>query len=145
MPSSRSGGESVSAKKRRLLDSSALIAYFNHDRGFDHVRNLLNAARQRRENLLLHEINLGETYYIVAKKVSLAAAEKVLKKLETLPVDVMETSRGEVLEAARLKARVPLSYADAFAAVRARREGATLVTSDSEFQHVADQIDIEWF
>lgn len=37
-----------------------------------------------------------------------------------------------VLEAARLKARYPMSYADAFAVATARAERAAIVTGDAE-------------
>ncbi len=50
----------------------------------------------------------------------------------------------DVLAAARLKARFPISYADAFAAATALRAGAQLVTGDDEFHARDDIVDIVW-
>lgn len=46
--------------------------------------------------------------------------------------------------ATHLKARHPISYADAFAAALAQLESATLVTGDREFEAVQGVIRIEW-
>ena len=48
------------------------------------------------------------------------------------------------MEAARLKARFPLAYADAFALATAIRFGARLVTGDPEFEVAEDLVDVEW-
>ena len=44
----------------------------------------------------------------------------------------------------RVKARFPLSYADAFAVATAIRLGVCLVTGDPEFAAVEDTVDIVW-
>jgi ribonuclease VapC len=49
-----------------------------------------------------------------------------------------------VFEAAHLKARYPISYADAFAAALAKRNGAHLMTGDPEFKAVEPEVAIHW-
>jgi predicted nucleic acid-binding protein len=49
-----------------------------------------------------------------------------------------------VIGAARIKAEYPLSFADCFTVTTARREGARLITLDSEFKEVEYLIDLEW-
>jgi ribonuclease VapC len=92
----------------------------------------------------VNEINVGEVFYIVAKHRSLSEAERVLRYLETLPLEIVSNGYAEVIDAARVKARFPLSYADAFTVATAIRFGACVVTGDPEFAAVEDTVDIVW-
>jgi ribonuclease VapC len=99
---------------------------------------------ETRAPLLVNEINVGEVYYIVAKHRSEDAAEQALLHLDRLPLELVSNTFDEVLEAARLKARFPLSYADAFALATAIRFDARLVTGDPEFEAAEDLVDVDW-
>jgi predicted nucleic acid-binding protein len=76
-------------------------------------------------------INLGEVFYILARVGSeaeaAAAVERVRGGVRTEHMDA-----DLVLEAARVKARHALSYADAFAVALAERLRLPLVTGDPE-------------
>ncbi|MBI3122328.1 MAG: type II toxin-antitoxin system VapC family toxin, partial [candidate division NC10 bacterium] len=101
-------------RRRSVLDSFAMLAFLNKERGFEKVRSLLRAAETTSEPLLMNEINIGEVYYVTAKDRSVERAEEFLHRLETLPILPVSNSFADVLEAARIKARFPISYADAF-------------------------------
>ena len=131
-------------KKKRLLDSFALIAFFGKEAGFDTVRALLREAEASGDPLLMNEINVGEMYYLTAKDRSPGKADEGLHILETLPVRIVGNTFSQVLDAARLKARFPISYADAFALASAIREEAVLVTGDPEFRAIGDLVEILW-
>jgi ribonuclease VapC len=135
---------SESVKKPHLLDSFALLAFLNREQGFATVRELLQRARASGEPLLMNEINIGEVYYIIAKGRSFEQAEAFLRRLETLPIQRLANTFPEVLEAAKLKAQFPISYADAFAVATAQRSQAVVVTGDPEFHAVAHLIEILW-
>jgi len=92
----------------------------------------------------MNEINIGEVYYLVAKRRSVSAADRFLQVLETMPIDAIPNALPDVIEAARLKARHAISYADAFAAATAIRHGAILVTGDREFEALEGQLTIRW-
>ena len=47
-------------------------------------------------------------------------------------------------EAAKLKARFPIAYADTFAVATALKEGASIVTGDPDFKHVEPLVKIDW-
>lgn len=96
------------------------------------------------EPLLMNEITIGEVYYITAKTRSLEKAEEFLLRLETLPIQRVSNSFADVLEAARMKAQFPISYADAFAVTAALRSNAVVVTGDPAFQAVAHFVEILW-
>ncbi len=128
------------AKRRSLLDSWALIAYLTGERSGAAVRDLLRAADAAGERLLMNEVNIGEVYYLVAKRRSPAAAETFLHTFETMPIDPF----AEVIAAAKLKAQHAISYADAFAAATAIRHEAILVTGDREFRALEGQVTVRW-
>ena len=92
----------------------------------------------------MNEINLGEVYYSLARSSSTESAEGFLKRLPTLPIRPLSNTYEHVLAAARLKARLPISYADALAVATAQREQATLVTGDPDFQAVQHLVPIRW-
>jgi len=92
----------------------------------------------------MNEINIGEVYYMTAKDRSLEQAEDFLRRLETLPIQAVGNSFATALEAAKLKARFPISYADAFAVATAIRMAAVVVTGDPEFRRVEHLVKIDW-
>lgn len=114
---------------KRVLDSFAILALVNDERGAEEVAELLRSAMESGQALYINEINVGEVYSIVAKHRSPGAAERVLDHLRALPLDFVPNSWSDVLDAARVKAAHPLSYADAFAVSTARRLGVPLTTS----------------
>lgn len=131
-------------KQRSLLDSYAILALLNDEPGAQVVADLLRAGARDDDPLLVNDINVGEVYYIVAKHRSPSDAERVLRHLETLPLQIVSNDYAEVIDAARVKARFPLSYADAFAVATAARLGASVVTGDGEFAAVEEMVDIVW-
>lgn len=135
---------SNAGRTRRLLDSYAILAFLNDEEGAERVAGLLEDAVETGALLLVNEINVGEVYYIVAKHRSEDAAEQVLLHLDRLPLELVSNTFDEVLEAARLKARFPLSFADAFALATAIRFDARLVTGDPEFEAAEDLVNVDW-
>ncbi|MHB1194423.1 MAG: PIN domain-containing protein [Longimicrobiales bacterium] len=129
---------------RSVLDSFAILALLNDEKGGAEVAELLRSAMGGRRSLHMNEINVGEVFYIVAKHRSPADAERVLDHLRALPLDFVPNAWADVLDAARIKAEHALSYADAFAVSTARRLGASLVTGDPEFRSVECAVEIHW-
>lgn len=132
------------AKRETLLDSFALLTFLNREDGFERVRSLLKAAGRSNRPLLMNEVNVGEVYYVTAKHRSVERAEEFLRRLETLPIQLLSNTFPDVIEAARIKARFSISYADAFAVATAIRRGAVLVTGDREFARVVHLVKIHW-
>jgi ribonuclease VapC len=114
--------------------------------GAEAMELLWRTAAAGRVRLILNLINLGEVYYLSAKAESLAAAGRVLKELRAMPLEVWPVSEELVMKAAELKARFPISYADAFAAATAIAASAPLVTGDREFRRLerAGLLKLEW-
>jgi ribonuclease VapC len=49
-----------------------------------------------------------------------------------------------VIDAAKIKAQYPISYADCFAVATAIREKAVVITGDPDFKHVEKIVEIDW-
>jgi ribonuclease VapC len=110
------------------------------------VRSVLEGAAARRHIVYLSLINLGEVLYITERERGLVEARRTLGAVDQLPVEVVGVSRATVLAAAHIKARFPVSYADAFAVVTAQDHGGVVVTGDPEFEPLADAalVAVEW-
>ncbi|HWF13302.1 MAG TPA: type II toxin-antitoxin system VapC family toxin [Candidatus Acidoferrales bacterium] len=131
----------------KVLDSWALIAFFENEPAAEQVEILLAKAEAGTHNLLLSAVNWGEIYYNTMREVSQIAAERTVKEISGLAIEIVgvsDTNLDYVRQAAIYKATRRLSYADAFAAALAKIRNAELVTGDREFKQVEDEIDIAW-
>jgi ribonuclease VapC len=131
----------------KVLDSWALIAFFEDEPAAERVENLLVKAEAGTHKLLLCVVNWGEIYYNTMRKVSREAAEQKAKEIAGLTIEIVGVDEKELdlaRQAAIYKATKRLSYADAFAAALAKIRNADLVTGDHEFKQVEGEIRIDW-
>lgn len=131
-------------KKKTLLDSFAILAWIQDEKGAHYVEELLYKAQEEKEYLILHIINLGEIYYRCARIEDLSFAKDVLEKIQLLPITIYPCPNDLVLEASEIKARYPLALADAFIVATALREKARIITGDPEFKRIKDLVEIHW-
>jgi predicted nucleic acid-binding protein len=129
-----------------VLDSFALLAFLEGEAGMPRVSDLLAGAKAGMHTAYLSLINLGEVLYITEREKGLYLAQRALAAIDQLPLQVVPTSRATVMAAAHVKARYPISYADAFAVVTAQDHHGVLVTGDPEFRSVAGDnlVAVEW-
>ena len=106
------------------------------------IDDLFNESEEGKAFISIHIINLGEVYYRICRVTGIKQAEEMLSKIRLLPIRVLSVSDDDVMEAAKIKARYPISYADAFAVGKALQSGATLVTADPEYKVVSKLIKI---
>jgi ribonuclease VapC len=104
----------------------------------------LQRAEAEELQVFMSWINAGEVYYMLARKHDAAVAEGFLQRLPSLPVQLVVPSEEDIVAAAKLKANWRISYADAFAAALAQREGAAIVTGDPELKAMAGVLALEW-
>lgn len=131
-------------KPAYLLDSFALLSYLNAEPGGQRVQEVLALAEQSHCRAIMCLINLGEVLYITERRRGLAKAQAALALVESLPLQLLDATRDLILDAAHVKAKYPLSYADAFVAALATREHAVILTGDPEFEAVQQVLTIEW-
>ena len=115
-----------------LLDACALIAYYNKEEGTSTVRDILERAENGEFSINIHAVNLIEVYYDRIRVDGPEKADNIIRGIyEEFPITVLETiSPGIVSEAARLKAKGKMSFADAILIATARCTGSIVVTCD---------------
>jgi len=132
-------------KRKRLLDSFAMIAYLNKEKGFKKVRDVMYDAQKSGDSVLMNEINLGEVFYILFRKRGPEKADYFTETiLASLPILTVSNGFADVINAAKIKAEHPLSFADCFAVDTARKYNAVIMTGDPEFKNIDQLVEIEW-
>ncbi|AEG15785.1 type II toxin-antitoxin system VapC family toxin [Desulfofundulus sp. TPOSR] len=126
--------------KTVVLDTYAILALIEDEEGADTVAA---AISDEQTTVYFSVINLGELYYILLRKKGERVAEEVLRNiLLEESINIVEVPWPRVKEAARIKARGGLSYADSFVLELARELKAPVLTGDPEIQTVAKELDV---
>ena len=110
-----------------VLDSWAILRYLeDSEPAASAVAGLLEG-----EMPIVSWINVGEVFYVIRRHTGEGEAWATVRDLQDVMTAEVPTA-GRVLEAARIKADLPMAYADAFAAATAAAHDATLWTGDPE-------------
>jgi predicted nucleic acid-binding protein len=131
-------------KNGLVFDSWAILAYVQAEPAGARVRSLLIEVTEVRRSLWMTNINLGEVWYMLARRNSSAYASQQLAELSQIGIERVDIDWPTVLQAADYKSRHKISYADAFAAALAKQRHAELVTGDREFHALESEIKIHW-
>ncbi|MBI4789259.1 MAG: type II toxin-antitoxin system VapC family toxin [Chloroflexi bacterium] len=126
-----------------VLDSFAIIGYFDDEPGSEIVGDLIRQV-PKSASLFLSIINFGEIAYEAERERGDAGLQTRLAEVRSLPIAFVAADETTVLAAAHIKAKHPVSYADAFAIALAQELKATIVTGDPEFRTVEKFVDILW-
>jgi predicted nucleic acid-binding protein len=127
-----------------ILDSFALLSFFHKEPGWEKIKALFTDLSQKGEKALLSRINWGEFYYILHRRAGREKTQEALALLEQLPIDILSVDDRLVREAAEIKAKHPIAYADAFCTALAQRMNGRILTGDPEFKEVERLVPIEW-
>jgi PIN domain nuclease of toxin-antitoxin system len=102
---------------RYVIDSYAMMAYFEDEPGADKVAGILNDLAQMKSKGYMSIINWGEIYYNTFRVQGEAVAESILEQVRRYPIELVDADRTLTYEAARFKGKYKIAYADCFAAV----------------------------
>jgi len=130
--------------KAFVLDSWAVIAYFEDEPAGAHIAELIASAHEEGMSVYMSIVNVGEIWCITAREISEEDADTMVKELRDLRIQFTDADWELTLEAARFKSQHKMSYADCYAAALAKIKGGNLITGDSEFRVAEDQINIQW-
>jgi ribonuclease VapC len=128
----------------KVLDSYAVLAFLEDEPGADMVRGLILKAEENNLKLLMSVVNLGEVWYAIARTYSTEKADQVIREIEGLAIEIVDVDWQITRQAAALKAKGRIAYADCFAAALAKQHKAELVTGDKEFKVLEGEIKVEW-
>lgn len=125
--------------ERLLLDTSALLTLIEDEDGAERVEDALVSG-----GVLVHWISLVELYYVSVQRGGEEEADLRHALVKQLPIQLIdEMDEPTLLIAARWKARFRISLADALIAATARRQDATLLHKDPEYEALHAEIWLE--
>jgi len=130
--------------KRYVLDSYAMIAYFEDEPGADRISQVLRQLVQGKARGFMSVVNWGEVYYNTMREQGVAEAEKAILQLDKFPIQLVEADKNLAYEAAKLKGKYRIAYADCFAVALSVKLDASLVTGDREFKKLKERVSIHW-
>lgn len=128
----------------KVLDSYALMAFFEDEPGADFVRGLIHKAVESDTTLLMSVVNLGEVWYSIARTNSPETADQYIHEIKGMGIEIVDIDWTLTRQAAVFKVNGNISYADCFAAALAKLRKAELITGDKEFKALQDEIKISW-
>ncbi len=131
-------------KQPVVLDSFALISFFQQESGWKVVRSVFKELAEVGEKAVLCRINWGEFYYIVKRRVGREKTQEALGLLEQLPITILSVDDLLIFKAAEIKSEYPIAYADAFCVATAQRLNGRILTSDPEFKAVEKLVPVQW-
>ena len=120
--------------KRYVLDTSALLTLRDDEPGADRVAELLQSAAGEKVRCYGFFISLMEVLYRVWRDESEDQGRLAHQQCLSLPMAWVRDSDSLLLRAAELKAKHPLTLANAWIAACALEHNAILVHKDPEFQ-----------
>lgn len=133
--------------KMLILDSYALLCLFDRKRNPERiaVTKHLEDAEKGKVKLYISKINEGEVFYRLYKYLGaeIATGFRADLKRGMFPLHVVPVNDKRVDEASAIKAKYPVSYADAFCIELARDMNLPIVTGDPEFSSVKDLVKLQ--
>jgi ribonuclease VapC len=120
-----------------IFDACALIALLNEEKGegYEVVAELFDRAEAGKITLCMSIVNLCEVYYGYIRNDGKEEADRIMKNVACLPLNIINTISETVYrEASLFKGTYPLSLGDAFLCGTAKSTGAIIVTKDSEIR-----------
>jgi len=130
--------------KTRVLDTWPILEWMNRRQpATDAVEKLFDESLAGSVQLFIGAINVGEVYYFLRKTHSERVAESWRELSVTLPATIEVPTANEIWDAALLKGKYPIAYADAFAAALALKHRCRLVTGDPEFRSIPE-LELDW-
>ena len=130
--------------KTYVLDASALFAFLQKKSGAYRVNELLKEAMHGRARVLMSAVNYGEVYGKILREHGPEQAITAVQAIGPLPIEVVDVTPQRACNAADVKAKHKLYYADSFAASLAVEHKATLLTRESDFRKLGHSFPVVW-
>lgn len=127
-----------------IFDSHALLKFFQKEKGYEKVINLLQEIRRSKAVPYVNAINLGEIIYSTKREYGDQKKLEVLANIERLNFKIIPVTNELIFQAAEYKAEYSISYADCFVLASAVEHNAAIVTGDPEFKKVEHLTKVIW-
>jgi predicted nucleic acid-binding protein len=130
--------------KTYVLDASALFSFLQGKGNALKVNELVKEAIRGRAQVLMSAVNYGEVYGTILREDGPEQARTALDVVAPLPIEVLDVTPKRARQAADLKVKYKLYFADSFAASLTLEYEATLATSDTDFRRLGHSFPVLW-
>ena len=115
-----------------ILDACALLAFFNDEEGAETVNGLFDRAKKNEITLSMNAANLIEVYYDCIRVAGAENADATIREIYNhFPISIIQALTPDIVrEAAHLKARGKMSFADTILVATAICTRTTIVSCD---------------
>ena len=127
-----------------VFDSHALLKFFQKEKGYERILELLEEIKKTGATKYINAINLGEIIYATKREFGDQKKLEVLAHLERLEFRVLPVPNQLIFQAAEYKAQFSISFADCLALASAVEHKAAIVTGDPDFKKVQHMVEILW-
>ena len=131
-----------------VLDTCALVAFFNDEKGADVVESLLIEATSGKCTVTMNKYNLLEAYYGYLRSNGEEFAENILSVVNNSCIKILDVLYDNLLrQAGKLKVAHKISLADAIVIAQAIVDNSIVVTSDHhelEAVEKSEKIQFHW-
>ena len=124
-----------------LLDTSALLAFWNNEEGADEVERILRSGPSRGK-VLYSFMTLMEAKYRLLRRGGKELADEFERMVGNLPLERVNLTDPILHRAVEIKATKRVSVADSWIIATAMENGASLVHKDPEFEQVKDRLSL---
>ncbi|MCP4757051.1 MAG: type II toxin-antitoxin system VapC family toxin [Proteobacteria bacterium] len=91
--------------KKYVLDSYAMIAFFEDEIGADNVGEILHEICRKQAKGFMSVVNWGEMVYITLQEAGPANAQAVMDQFKQYPIQLIDADKSITLQAAASKPR----------------------------------------
>ena len=126
------------AKRRFVLDTSAVLALRSDEPGADRVQALLAQAARRQCQLLVSFMTRMELLYCIWREEGEAAAREAMRLMDSFAIHWVSCEPAILEAASKIKTSGRISVADSWIGATAIVRDATLVHKDPEFESFKD-------
>jgi len=126
-------------KMNYLLDTKALIAFFNNEDGADKVEMILKEIDENRADGFISAITITELYYLYSRRIGERVAKERIEQLRRSNLQVVPINEDIAMKAGEYKIQA-IPIADALIAASAYLIDAPVVTDDEHFEKVNVQV-----
>ena len=134
----------MKSKRQILFDAHAILKWTQKEAGYQKVRSVMIACRDKSVTGYMNQINLGEVYYKTIRAIGIDEAKRFLENFLRLPINIILPDSDLIWEASEIKAEYSIPYADCFAAATALKYKAIILTGDPEFKKLEAIVSVEW-
>jgi predicted nucleic acid-binding protein len=126
------------------MKTYVLDAFLRDTPGAAEVDDLLREAMRGRARALMSAVNYGEVYGKILRDIGRELAVTTVQAVKPLAIEMVDVTPQRACQAADVKVKYKLYYADSFAAALAIEHKATLVTGDNDFRRLGRDFPVLW-